>query len=283
MEANLSRGPLTVRVGRGSWSLGLAAVLYFLALGVVPAQQWRGYLLLPGLAGESVERNHPGWIEVQAISEEVRPLLNLQGQAVGKPVAQALRLTHALDRASVGLHFAAANQAKLGKARLQLFGLTASGVFTNLFVDMQLMNTTVVGVETRGAAGGTTTEVISLGFAGLTYNSVTIVAAPAQLASANVHGAPRPAALSRGEVPVSIQFLSARTSGGPPRLGLQWAASPRGDAVVVESAESADGPWAPQQVEIESDANTGISRCALPVAEGEGSRFWRVRPLTAVE
>jgi type VI secretion system secreted protein Hcp len=141
----------------GALALGLLAVGSTEAY----AQQYRTYMLVPGIPGSSVDAQHPDWIEVLSMSQGV--------SSTKKNVACSdLSIMKVLDQAGPALWAAAAVGQVFPEIRIEV---VRSGETQAVVYDVRLAHAKVTSTQTSGSSELPTESVsFSYRFITLTFN-----------------------------------------------------------------------------------------------------------------
>lgn len=140
----------------------LVAGLLAIGTGEAYAQQYRTYMLVPGIPGSSVDKGYEGWIDVLSMSQGV--------SSVKKSVACSdVSITKFLDQAGPALWAAAALRQVFPDIRIEV---VKSGEFSGVVYDIRLRNAQVTSTQTSGASD-LPTESVSFSYdeITLTFNS----------------------------------------------------------------------------------------------------------------
>ena len=122
------------------------------------AQQYRSYMLVPGIPGSSVDDGHRDWIEVLSMSQGV--------SSVKKSVACSdVSIMKVLDQAGPALWAAAAARQVFPEIRIEV---VRTGDFGGVVYDIRLSNARVTSTQTSGSSE-LPTESVSF-----SYDSVTL-------------------------------------------------------------------------------------------------------------
>ena len=173
--------------------VALGAVL---ASALARADAWQGFLKLQGYDGESKDRDHPGWCDVQAFGEGASLPVTYRrgaGASVGRAAFEPLSVTKAPDRTTPGLYAAIAKGQTIRTGMLDLVRVetTAAGRSVS-FLKIELRNILVSGITGSGSRNGVVTEILQLNPNEITMNSVRVlvVSSPAAVRLATVLATP---------------------------------------------------------------------------------------------
>ena len=137
----------------------LVAGLLALHTGAAYAQQYRTYMLVPGIPGSSVAVGHKDWIEVLSMSQGV--------STIRKSVACSdVSIMKYLDQAGPALWAAAAVRQVFPEVRIEV--VTSGGEFSGVVYDIRLSNARVTSSQTSGSSE---LPVESVSFS---YDSITL-------------------------------------------------------------------------------------------------------------
>jgi type VI secretion system secreted protein Hcp len=123
------------------------------------------FIRLEGIAGESKQAAHKGWIDVLDFDYKVSQSSSLftgGGGGVGKADFQPLRFTHFIDRASPNLFKYCAAGKHIPTVELSV---CKAGGGSKEFLNIRLTDVIVVDVGPAGSSGAQTVETVSLSYA----------------------------------------------------------------------------------------------------------------------
>jgi type VI secretion system secreted protein Hcp len=122
------------------------------------------FLQITGIAGESADAKHKGWIDVEAWSwGETNPgtLATGGGAGAGKVQMQDLSIVTRVSKASPALFLACATGQRMKEAKL---AAVKSGAMQQEFLTWTFSDVLVSGYQTSGAGGDLVTDQVSLNF-----------------------------------------------------------------------------------------------------------------------
>ena len=120
----------------------LVSGLLAIESGEAYAQQYRTYMLVPGIAGGSVDEGHKDWIEVLSMSQGV--------SSTRKSVACSdVAIMKVLDQAGPALWAAAAVRQVFPQVRIEV---VKGGEFPGVVYDIRLSNAKVTSTQTSGSS-----------------------------------------------------------------------------------------------------------------------------------
>ena len=123
------------------------------------AQQFRTYMLVPGIPGSATDDNHKDWIEVLSMAQGV--------SSTRKSVACSdVSIMKSLDQSGPLLWAAAAVRQVFQEIRIEV--VKSGGEFTGVVYDIRLSNAQVTSTQTSGSSE-LPTESVSL-----SYDSITL-------------------------------------------------------------------------------------------------------------
>ena len=141
----------------------LAVGLFSIQSSTAYAQQYRTYMLVPGIPGGAVAAGHKDWIEVLSMSQGV--------SAIKKSVACSdVSIMKMLDQAGPALWAAAAVRQLFPEIRIEV--VTPSGETSGVVYDIRLSNARVTSTQTAGSSE-LPTESVSF-----SYESITLTFNP---------------------------------------------------------------------------------------------------------
>jgi type VI secretion system secreted protein Hcp len=122
------------------------------------------FLQITGIAGESTDAKHKGWIDVDAWSwgeTNTGPVSAGAGAGAGKVQMQDFNFTTRVSKASPALFLACANGQHMKEAKL---AAVKSGAMQQEFLTWTFSDVLVSGYQTSGAEGDLVTDAVSLTF-----------------------------------------------------------------------------------------------------------------------
>ena len=150
-----------------------ALVSGLLAIGASEAfaQQYRTYMLVPGIPGGSVDDGHKDWIDVLSMSQGA--------VSTKKSVACSdLTILKVLDQAGPAIWAAAAVRQVFAEVRIEV--VKSGGDFSGVVYDIRLANAKVTSTNTSGSSE------IPIESVSFSYDSVTLTFNP-QDAKGGIH------------------------------------------------------------------------------------------------
>ncbi len=125
------------------------------------------FLQITGIAGESAEHKHKGWIEVESWSwgeTNSRPVATGGGAGAGKVQMQDFHFTTPVSKASPALFLACATGKHMKEAKL---AAVKTGAMQHEFLTWTFSDVLVSGYQTGGSSGDLVMEQVSLNFSKL--------------------------------------------------------------------------------------------------------------------
>jgi type VI secretion system secreted protein Hcp len=122
------------------------------------------FLQIAGIAGESTDAKHKGWLDVESWSwgeTNSGPRPGGAGSGAGKVQLQDLQFTTRVSKASPALFLACATGQHMKEARL---AAVKAGAMQQEFLTWTFSDVLVTGYQTGGAAGDLVTDAVSLAF-----------------------------------------------------------------------------------------------------------------------
>jgi len=121
------------------------------------------YLQIPGIPGDSPDRDHPGWIEVQSYQNEMGRGAISAGGASGRTATHEIVVTKFLDKASPKLHEAMARGTHIPKVTIEL--MRGSGESRVKYMQITLTDVLISRIASAAGKGPMPTEQVSLNYA----------------------------------------------------------------------------------------------------------------------
>jgi type VI secretion system secreted protein Hcp len=125
------------------------------------------FLQITGIAGESTDSKHKGWIDVESWSwgeTNTPPVTTGGGAGAGKVQVQDFHFTTRVSKASPGLFLACATGQHMKEAKL---AAVKSGAMQQEFLTWTFSDVLISGYQTGGGAGDLVMDQVSLNFAKL--------------------------------------------------------------------------------------------------------------------
>jgi type VI secretion system secreted protein Hcp len=122
------------------------------------------FLQITGIAGESTDAKHKGWIDVDAWSwgeTNTGPVSAGGGAGAGKVQMQDFQFTTRVSKASPALFLACANGQHMKEAKL---AAVKTGAMQQEFLTWTFSDVLVSGYQTSGAGGDLVMDAVSLTF-----------------------------------------------------------------------------------------------------------------------
>jgi type VI secretion system secreted protein Hcp len=122
------------------------------------------FLQITGIAGESTDAKHKGWIDVEAWSwgeANPQPVSAGGGSSAGKVQMQDFNFTTRVSKASPALFLACANGQHMKEAKL---AAVKTGAMQQEFLTWTFSDVLVSGYQTAGAGGDLVMDQVSLSF-----------------------------------------------------------------------------------------------------------------------
>jgi type VI secretion system secreted protein Hcp len=130
------------------------------------------FLRFEGVEGESAQKGHERWIEVQGWDWEIEAEATVTGSgaSVGKPRPSALTWSHSFDTASIALLGKIATGRVTPKAELHAVRASADGRSSEPYLKAVLEGVRVTRVATTGAEDGSVQQLVSIVFTKITMD-----------------------------------------------------------------------------------------------------------------
>jgi type VI secretion system secreted protein Hcp len=155
----------------GALAVGASAI----GTGQAYAQQYRTYMLVPGIPGSAIDENHKDWIEVLSMSQGV--------SSIKRSVACSdVSIMKVLDQAGPALWAAAAVRQVFPEVRIEV---VKGGEFPGVVYDIRISNSKVVSSQTSGSSE---LPVESVSFS---YDSITLTFNPTDVKGVIHPGTPQ--------------------------------------------------------------------------------------------
>lgn len=126
------------------------------------------FLNIPGIAGDSLDRNHRGWIDIDELSHSitVADTPGSGGRRSGKSTATDFAITKRVDLASVKLQQALLTGENLKSATINLTRPTSNG--EAVYLSYELENCTIRSWDIQALESGVAAEQLLLDFTTIT-------------------------------------------------------------------------------------------------------------------